>query len=281
MITLLLVQLAAAPGDQVPTFGAEVQAVYVDVFVTSQGIPVTNLTAREFTLSDNGVSQEVSVVDRQAAGLTVLMALDTSSSMAGDKLRDLKVAGCALLQGLADEDEAGLVSFANGVTLHQPPKLEPRSLCAALESLRAQGNTSLFDALYLCLKRTWGQRRLALVVFSDGADTMSWLHASEVMAAVRQSSAVVHAVILGTPSSRDAQVPLLGQITELSGGTYWEAESGRSLESVFVAIARTTQARYVLRYEVSGTPRQGTHRLKVGVKGRKLDVRARREYFVP
>ena len=38
--------------------------------------------------------------------------------------------------------------------------------------------------------------------------------------------------------------------------------------------------RYVLTYEPQGVSRGGRHRLKVAVKGRNVDVRHRREYFV-
>ena len=50
---------------------------------------------------------------------------------------------------------------------------------------------------------------------------------------------------------------------------------------MFQSVLEAANARYVLSYEPAGVARHGRHRLKVWVKRRGVEVRARKEYVVP
>lgn len=302
-MTTVLWLLAMVGLQEPPVFRTQVELVYVDVLVTSDGAPVAGLEASEFELEDNGIAQEVELVDRDRDPTTAVLVLDTSASVAGKKLAHLKEAARAFLAALEEEDEAGLVTFNHELALRADAGRDRAALGRALGRVEAGGGTSLIDALYVCLKRRWGTGRLLVVLFTDGQDSASWLENEDVLTAARESAATLH--VVGTESlperSRPLQVLLfqglstpvgapdqaesgyvylLRRAAETTGGSYWAAPASADLPAIFLEILEGAKARYVLRYEPTGVRREGRHRLKVSVQRRGVDVRARKEYVV-
>lgn len=293
----LLGSLALLLSQQPPVFATGVELVYVDVFVTKQDAPVTGLEAADFSLEDNGVAQKVEIVDRRSVPTTAVLVLDTSASLAGGNFVHLKSAARAFLAGLGDGDEAALVTFDEKVQLRRDAGHDASAVAAALDRVRPRGGTALIDALFVSLKRHWGSGRPVVVLFTDGQDSASWLDNEDVLQAARESSALLH--IVGTepvgersrlvvPSllpiaggdTESGYVRLLRRAAETTGGAYWPVDSLASLPAAFRKVLETSNARFVLSYAPTGTPRAGRHRLKVSVRRRGVEVRARQEYVV-
>jgi len=277
---LLAFLLAQAP----PVFRADVEAVYVDVYVTRQGAPVTGLADRDFVMKDNGVAQSARVVEREEAPVTAVLVLDCSSSVAGEKLEFLKASAGRFVRGLHPRDEAALVAFQTRVELLHAATSDRGALLDAIDRMTAEGATSMIDALFVGLKRRWGAGRPVLVLFSDGLDTSSWLENEDLLRAARESSTVVYVVRTreaGNGGRESGQAYLLRRIAESTGGSSWSSGSGPEIEAAFRGVLETVNARYVLAYEPTGVPRTGRHRIDLKVRRRGVDVRARREYFVP
>ena len=229
--------------------------------------------------------QQVSVADRNAVGVTAVLVLDTSESVRGPRLEELKGACRALLDGLAARDRAALLTFSHALELRAPASADRGELDRALALVTATGATSAFDALYAALKHPWPPRAMVLL-FTDGWDTLSWLGPDEVLRAARESEALVH--VVGPARDDDGegetgQHGRLREIAETTGGRFWELPADGGLKDRFLRILATTQARYLLSYEPRGVERTGRHRLQVRVKGksRGLEVRHRLEYSVP
>ena len=118
IVALLAAQVASAPQT---TFRSGVEVVELDVSVTRGGVPVAGLTARDFALTDNGVAQEVASVTLEQLPLSVTMVLDTSQSVAGERLQHLVQAGDRAHRGAASpDDRAALVTFSHAVDLRVP-----------------------------------------------------------------------------------------------------------------------------------------------------------------
>src|SRR5947208_9698255 len=92
--TLLAIVAAAgiAVRAQDVTFSSKVEAVRVDVLVTDGGLPVRGLTAQDFEIRDNGVLQAIDLVSFEQIPLNVVLAVDMSDSVAGDRLDRLRTA---------------------------------------------------------------------------------------------------------------------------------------------------------------------------------------------
>jgi len=289
---LLLLLLGQAP----PVFRTGVEVVYVDVLVTRKDAPVSGLTAEDFVVTDNGVRQRVELVDRQSTPTLAVLLLDASASVAGERLAHLRAAAGAFVRALGARDEAALVTFDQKIALRQAPTLDRSAVLAALDGVEPGGNTSVLDALVVCLTRRWGGGRPLVVLFTDGRDTASWLENEAVLQAARESSALLH--VVGTEAaggrlelelsaagprpvrSGSDYMYLLQRAADLTGGAYWSASYAR-LEAVFLQVLEAANARYLLRYEPDGIARPGRHRLRVTVKRKGVEVRARQEYVVP
>jgi VWFA-related protein len=276
---LLAAVLAQAP----PVFRADVEAVYVDVYVTLRGAPVAGLTERDFLVEDNGVAQAVRVVEREEAPLTAVLVLDCSQSVAGAKLEFLKAAASSFVRGLHARDEAALVAFHSRIELLHAATTDRVALLDAIARMTADGSTSLIDALFVGLKRRWGGGRPVLVLFSDGRDTSSWLENEDLLRAARESSTTVYVVRTreeGPAVDESGPAYLLRRVAETTGGSSWSSGSGPEIEAAFREVLETVNSRYVLAYEPTGVPRAGRHRIELEVKRGGVDVRARREYYV-
>ena len=271
---LLVVPALDAP---VLTFSARREVVRVDVLVSAGGRPVTGLTRDDFEVRDNGVLQTIDLARPESIPLSVVLALDLSSSVAGQRLGHLKQAGRAVLEALDSEDRVALVTFSHVPTLRQALTHDPALIRSELEGLEGRGDTALVDGLYasVLVGESDGGRSL-VIVFSDGMDTASWLPRSSVLDTVRRSDVVVYGVTTG--QSRDAA--FLREVGKATGGGWLEVGSTAELARTFVAIFDEFRYRYLLTYTPAGVDQDGWHELEVRVRRRGAAVTAARPgYF--
>jgi VWFA-related protein len=282
--------LAQAPGPTPapPTFAVEAEAVELDVSVTRGDKPVLGLTAGDFEVRDSGVRQEVELATAGALPLKLILSLDTSASMAGERLGRLRSGAGALLGGLREGDRAALVGFSHRVRVLQGLSGDVAAVRARLEGVTADGMTALNDALYASLALAEGSGRCALVLFSDGLDNISWTAEADALEAARASPAVVYVVAssLAKPQdgermnvARDPREAFLRKLADATGGKLLEAESDEDLVKAFGRVLPDLSARYVLRYAPQGVPDAGWHPIEVKLKGRKGEVKARPGYL--
>jgi VWFA-related protein len=262
---------------QQPTFSARTVAVPVDVLVTENGRPVHGLRASDFEVRDNGILQQVDLVAEGRLSADIVLAFDTSDSVAGARLGQLRSASGLLLDEMKKGDRAALVTFSDVLRLLSAWTPDAAAVRAALEAVRAEGGTALVDGVYLALTvgETTVGRGLA-IVFSDGLDTSSWLSADAVLQASRRSGLVVYAV-----SAIDAGKPpaFLRDLCAATGGRLIEEESTWNLSSVFLGLLEEFRQRYLVSYTPRGVPKDGWHRLDVRVKRPKAVVVARTGYY--
>jgi VWFA-related protein len=270
---------ATVASPQTPTFSSRLEAVRVDVLVTEDGRPVRGLKPADFDIRDEGVPQTVDIVSFEEIPLDVVLALDVSDSVSGDRLEHLRGAGRAILGRLAKTDRAGLVSFNNAVELRANLSLDPAGVQAALDDVRPAGETALIDGAYaaMVVAQSAGPdvHRGLVIVFTDGADTISWLTPDRVLDASRRADAVVYGVIV---RSRN-KASFLHELSERTGGGLVEIESTKDLADRFVAILDEFRQRYLVSYTPRGVSAAGWHRLDVRIKGRKVAVKARAGYL--
>ena len=104
---------------QQPTFSSRVEAVRVDVLVKDRGQIVRGLGPQDFEVRDEGVLQEVDIVRLEQIPLNVILGLDVSASVNGERLEHLLGAGNTLLARLSGDDRAALLTFSHAVRLRQ------------------------------------------------------------------------------------------------------------------------------------------------------------------
>ena len=262
----MLAALAAAVATiraQDVTFSSKVEAVRVDVLVTDAGQPVRGLTAQDFEIRDNGVLQAIDLVSFEQIPLNVVLAVDMSDSVAGNRLERLRTASGAILNGLQKNDQAALVTFSDSVQLGAALSGDVAQVRTALSHASGKGRTSLIDGTYAGIQVGESDAgRALLVVFSDGLDTASWLPAEKVLDAAKRSDVVAYAVSVRSP----AKPEFLRELTSFTGGRLFEVEKTGNLDAVFVGILEEFRQRYLVSYTPRGVTREGWHRLDVRVK---------------
>jgi Ca-activated chloride channel family protein len=277
---LLAAVRPAAPQAPPPVFGAGIEVVRVDVAVSRGGTPVEGLAARDFALIEDGIPQPIdAVLEEYDVPLDVTLVLDLSQSVAGARLEGLRRAALRLIEGLRDDDRAGLVVFSHQVCLLQPLTADLDRGRRAIAAAAGTGSTSLRDAVYAALALAVpGQRRSAVLVFSDGVDNASWLSSSAVEEAARRSATVVYGVV-ARPARRDRPTAqeFVSRIADLTGGRVWEAEDD-DLQETFAELLEHIRGRYLLTYTPSPSSGEGWHELEVRLVGRSGDVLARPGY---
>jgi VWFA-related protein len=313
MTRALLLAALALHGPQAqrpPTFRAAVETVHLDVFVSRDGEPVRGLTAESFAVLDNGVRQDVRLVALDDVASSVVLVFDTSASLARKGLEDLKEAGAAVLDGLRPSDRAALITFADSPRLRIGSTPELEEVRRRLEAVQARGRTALYDGIYAGLALPAEGLQPLVVVFTDGADTASWLTGEQVLDEASASRAVVQVVTLersrgivdpafgrisgrggfpglsGSPSFAslaardDARLRWLKDISERTGGLYWTAASTGRLKATFEQILEEMANRYILAFEPKGVALEGVPELQVTLEGAKGRVRARERYVI-
>jgi VWFA-related protein len=277
-VILAATLLAASTAQAPPVFRAEVGVVRVEVLVTRGSSPVRGLAAADFELRDDGVVQDLEPIQEEQTPVNAVLVLDASGSVGGQKLSLLLAAGSAFLDGLRSGEHGALLAFNQQVQLLQPLTTDLARVREALYRVSPGGNTALVDAVYAALRlRDLGDRRTAVVVFSDGIDNLSWLAASDVVGAARRANATVYGVTVRAKG--DPKEAFLGDVALATGGRVFAASSERDLSARFLDVLADIRSRYVLRYVPSPPGSPGWHGVEVRLRRVKGDVLARPGYW--
>jgi Ca-activated chloride channel homolog len=258
---------------QQPTFSGRVEVVRVDALVTDGKQVVRGLRAADFEVLDNGIPQQIQYVSFEQLPLNVIMVLDTSDSLSGERLVRLQAAGQAVIDGLERQDQSALIRFNHVVSIASLLGSDRNPVRAAIRGITAGGGTALFDAVHTGM--VLGDAdvgRTLVVVFTDGTDTSSFLTHEAVLETASRSDAVVYAAVVGR------RTEFLTELTRRTGGAVIEVKSTANLTDVFVDILQQFRQRYLLGYSPSGVERGGWHQIDVRVKGRRVSVTARAGY---
>jgi VWFA-related protein len=298
LAALALSAAPQAPAKTGPTFGVSVESVYVDVFVTDGGRPVLGLTAADFELKDDGQRQEVELAGTDDAPLSTMLVLDTSGSVAGEKLARLRDGVRAVLRGKGAADPVGLVTFDQEILLRVAPGPDASAVERALATIRPAGATALLDAMYTGTVLASDRGRSLLVVFTDGEDNLSWLGTPAVARVLEVSNVLLQVVGVGgaggavdeadpigamrgtrtRPAPEPPHVKVMRQLAESTGGRFWSAANPAGITAAFEAMVAAMKTRYVLRFDPG--PRAGRHEIEVKLRGgRRGRVHCRTAYY--
>jgi VWFA-related protein len=270
-----LLSASAVITGQQATFRSAADAVRVDVLVTNDGRPVVGLKASDFEVTDNGVLQEPELVGLVQIPTNLVLVLDVSESVRGERLDRLREASGAMIGQLRPADRVGLVTVTERVALRVPLTEDRPRIGQALQSLTGGGGTSLRDGTFIGLQlaAAEGEGRSLVVIFTDGVDRSSWLRDEDLVAAGRQVDAVAYAVAVG-----DEWSPVLKDVTRATGGDVFGASGNQDLRMAFQRVLEEFNSRYLLGYTPRGVPASGWHSLTVRVRRGGATVKARPGY---
>jgi VWFA-related protein len=179
-------------------FRTGVELVNVTATVTDvSGRFVSGLRKDDFTVFEDDQPQPISHFSTERVPVSLGIVLDTSGSMAGDKLDAAKSAIDRFLYDLlSPEDEIFLYTFNDRPELIEPWTTDRRRLSRALRSLTARGGTAMYDAVAEAapLAQSGRNRKKAILLISDGNDTNSQLDVQELKRLMRETEVLVYAI---------------------------------------------------------------------------------------
>ncbi len=104
----------------------------------------------------------------------VLLVLDTSGSMDGEKLKQAKQALLYILEHLNSEDRFNIVAFSSDARLYAPslqPSAEAKQAITWVNGLQALGGTNIYLALSKALQQVQENRPAIIIFLTDGLPT--------------------------------------------------------------------------------------------------------------
>jgi Mg-chelatase subunit ChlD len=157
--------------QDIDTVKTDTDLVTVPVIATDlNGTYIPDLQQQDFTISEDGVKQEIAFFGTVSAPFNVVLMLDTSSSTR-EKLRGIQQAASAFVDELQPADRVKVMSFDDEIKDHNDFTSDRNLLRKAILSTRPGEGTKFYDAVEWALNSIRKIKgRKALVVFTDGVD---------------------------------------------------------------------------------------------------------------
>jgi Ca-activated chloride channel homolog len=258
LLTFALSRGSRAEPGQGSLFRYGVQVELVGLYATvqdSSGKLITSLKQGDFVIYDNGVPQQISQFSSEYTPLSVLILLDTSSSMAGEKLDNARRSLGQFLNHLNRGDEAMLMTFRTRPRVIQRFTTDMRLLKRNLNALEGNGSTALYDAILagLDFSKNSASRRRALLLISDGINTYGKAELRDTVEQLRRQPVELFAIGIEADSTDDAVESLvtrevLNQLTRSGGGEAFMVSEARQLGRVCNAISERMHKQYAFGY---------------------------------
>jgi tight adherence protein B len=234
--------------------GVRLNGVDFGAFPTVGATVVTSApSSRPPTLLENGSS----VVGYQAVNLgnskNVVLALDTSRSMAGKPLAEAAAAATAFVNAKPASDRIALVTFGKHAAQQGPFSSATIDADNALRTLAigADSGTALWDAVDLSARLLASQQGGRVVVLlTDGDDVGSQVSESQAITSLHKAGAIVYPIAFGS----HADTAGLKRLARETGGTFHAAASTATLGAIYSSIARELRRTWRVRYLTTARP---------------------------
>ena len=294
LVAVALASVAGlAPVHSQQAFKSTVDLVRVPVVVSGKGGLLTRgLTAKDFDVLEDGVSQKIVAFAEGAPGdelpLHLGLLFDVSGSMELD-LHDAANAAVQFVTALDEATDVTLVEFASTIRVGRFSRDSYPSLFERIRNRKADGETALHDAIGVYLETAStrpGQH--VLVLYTDGGDSRSKMSFAQLVDALRFSNVLVYAIGYldnQASSQRVMQQSRLTMLTRETGGDAFFPANKRDLQTAYARILDELGSRYTIGYEPSGPRADGRfHKIQVRLtapSAKDIKIRTRSGYLAP
>jgi Ca-activated chloride channel homolog len=261
--------------------------VVVNAAVTdAKGKPAAGLKQSNFKLYVDGEEQEIVSFGTEEVPFAAVILIDTSGSME-QRVSLARSAAMQFLDGLRPDDNAAIYNFDQKISLVQDFS-NSRDLAPAGFDLKARGMTVLNDAIFEAAQELSKrpERRRAIVVLSDGADTRSGRSADKALKAALAVDAVIYTVdmsaVESTGRERMQNQGVLKNFAEKTGGRFVAAPGGLAMREAFKNIVAELGRQYTLAFQPPDAKMDGKwHTIELKLNKPELTARTRKGYNAP
>lgn len=252
------------------------------------GHAVLDLEPDDFRLRVDGRVTPISDVRRGDAPVRLAIAIDASASMMGERLAAAVDAAKLLVARLGESDRALIIGFDHRPHLYTALTGDHGELVRGLDAVRSGGGTSLYDALALAIDVLDHEPgRKAIVLLTDGADSMSRTPPGTIERRARSAEIVLYSVRVGEAGGargngaeeRDARERALRALVEDTGGKSLAAATAAEVRAGYQAIFEEMRAQYTVEFAPPAPADGRFHRIEIKVTRPRVRVRARRGFY--
>jgi Ca-activated chloride channel homolog len=250
------------------------------------GRAVRGLPQKLFHVFEDGVEQEIKTFQAEESPFAAVILLDTSGSME-QRVVLARSAAIQFLGGIRAIDNVAIYNFDSKVKLVQEFS-NSRDMLEQIYDLKADGMTVLNDAVFKAAEELSRrpEKRRAIVVLSDGADTLSKHSGDKAVKAAMASGATIFTVDMSPLDAKPGDIiqsrSALKSFAEKTGGRFIATPGGAAMRDAFKSIVDELGVQYTIAYEPKNNAKDGKWRaieLKVAKPG--LTIRTRKGYNAP
>lgn len=258
---------------------------------------VSTLKKEDIRILEDGVPQEIFAFQPNSdLPLSIAILIDCS----GSEERTLpmeKDAARSFLESVLrpEKDEAAVVTFTGEVTLEQGLTGNMGRLRRAIDEIRfvppagylgggvvvggtppisgtrqiLAGSTAIWDAIWATsnelLSASADQTRRAMILLTDGQDTISQVRMQEAINRALKADALIYSIGIGDRYEFGIDEGSLKKISEQTGGRAFFPNNEQDLTNAFAQIERDLRERYLIAYSSTNKVRDGAYR-KVSIE---------------
>src|SRR5262245_44688852 len=198
-------------GDDAFRFKSGVELINVTATVSdASGRFVSGLRQDDFQVYKDDQPQTVTHFSAERVPVSIGIVLDTSGSMAGEKIESARSALERFLFDLQDpDDEFFLYRFSNDAFLLKNWTTDRQAIVRALGRVLPNGGTAMYDAVAdaVPLLEQGRNQKKALLIISDGNDTASRVDVRQLKRNIRESEVLVYAIGIDGESAQGYRAP--------------------------------------------------------------------------
>jgi len=244
------------------------------------------LTQKQFTVFEDGIEQPITFFQAEQTPFAAVILLDTSGSMES-RVSMARGSAIKFIDGLRGEDSVAIYKFDSKVEMVQDFS-GGRYMNDAFFDLRADGMTVLNDAIFKAaeLLSNRPEKRRAIIVLSDGEDTMSKKSSDKALKAAIAANATIYTIDMAPVDTKGKprlqSIGALKNFAEKSGGTFVSTSGGPAMRDAFKRIVEELGNQYTIAYEPKVHKKDGKfHSIEIRVAIPNLKIRTRKGYNSP
>jgi VWFA-related protein len=243
---------------------------------------VSGLARSSFTVTEDGVPQEIDLVNQETLPATFALLIDSSQSMSRriDFVRD---AARRFIKYLRPNDHVLVAPFTRELGALTGPTDDHKTILEAVGHVASAGGTAILDSLVAIVKKLpTDQGRCAIVLITDGYDENSVMSPEDALAAVKDARVTVYVVGIGGIAGISLKGErLLKRIASETGGQVFFPPREEDIVAVHERLAEDAQNRYLLTYTPSNQVADGAWRSVKVMAPPGYKVRTRDGYLAP
>jgi len=253
-LVLASAALAALTLPAVTAAGVRVNGLDFGAYPLMRATVVTSVpVSRAPTVRENGLP----VAGLQAVNLgrskNVVLALDTSRSMAGRPLAEAAAAAASFVGSKPASDRIALVTFGNKAVQQSGFSSATIDADNALRTLSvsSRSGTALWDAVQVSARMLAPKEGGKVVVLlTDGDDVGSASSEAAAISALHKAGAVVYPIAFGS----HANTVGLKELASQTGGSFHGAGNAKALQSIYASIAKELRRTWRIAYLTTSRP---------------------------